>query len=65
MIEAATQYAVIEIRMTMEPPERFVIAYSDEEALRDLVAARNIVGCGFTDRDDAQARISMDIPQTA
>lgn len=51
------QYAVIEVRRTAGPPERFVLAYPDERSLRDLIAAPNIVGCGFTTRTQAQAHI--------
>jgi hypothetical protein len=51
------QYAVIEARRTESLPERFVIAYSDEESLRDLIAGPSIVGCGFPSREEAQAKI--------
>lgn len=55
------QYAVIEVRRTAGPPERFVLAYPDERSLRDLIAAPNIVGCGFTTRTQAQAHIEEQI----
>jgi hypothetical protein len=48
------QYAVIEARRTDGPSERFVIAYSDESALRDLIAGPSIIGCGFATREQAQ-----------
>jgi hypothetical protein len=51
------QYAVIEARRTDGPAERFVITYSDEESLRDLIAGPSIVGCGFASREEAQAKI--------
>jgi hypothetical protein len=51
------QYAVIEARHTESLSERFVIAYSGEESLRDLIAGSSIVGCGFTSREEAQAKI--------
>jgi len=51
------QYAVIEARRTESLSERFVIAYSDEESLRDLIAGASIVGCGFASREEAQAKI--------
>jgi hypothetical protein len=51
------QYAVIEARRTEGPSERFVIAYSDEESLRDLIAGPSIVGCGFASHQEAQAKI--------
>jgi hypothetical protein len=52
-----TQYAVIEARRTECPAERFVMAYSDEESLRNLIAGPSIVGCGFASREEAQAKI--------
>ncbi len=54
------QYAVIEARRTESLSERFVIAYSDEESLRDLIAGPSIVGCGFASREEAQAKIDAD-----
>ena len=50
-------YAVIEARTTNGPPERFVIAYSDEGALRDLIAGPSIIDCGFATRRQAEAHI--------
>jgi hypothetical protein len=54
------QYAVIEARRTEGPSECFVIAYSDEESLRDLIAAPSIIACGFASREQAQANIDAD-----
>ncbi len=51
------KYAVIENRHAEGPSERFVIAYSDEESLRDLIAGPSIVGSGFASREEAQAKI--------
>ena len=51
------QYAVIEARRTEGPSEFFVIAYSDEESLRDLIAGPSIIACGFASREQAQANI--------
>lgn len=48
-------YAVIEARWSEGPPERFVIAYRDEESLRDVIAAPSIVGTGFITRLEALA----------
>ena len=46
------RYAVISVRS--DPGrERLVIAYTDEEALRDLIAAPSIVALGYTSRADA------------
>lgn len=50
------QYAVIVVR-TEPPCERLVIAYSDENILRDLVAAPSIVELGYPSREEAQANI--------
>jgi hypothetical protein len=41
------QYAVIEAGRTEGPSERFVIAYPDEESLRELIAGPSIIACGF------------------
>jgi hypothetical protein len=49
---SAWRYAVISVRS--EPDrERLVIAYPDEETLRDLIAAPSIVALGYTSRADA------------
>jgi hypothetical protein len=55
------QYAVIEARWTERPSERFVISYSDEESLRDLIAGPNILACGFASLRDAEARIDASL----
>ena len=50
------RYAVIAVRQ--EPrPERSVVAYSDEKALRDLLAAPSIVSLGYHSREEAMANI--------
>ena len=50
------RYAVICIRS--EPDrERLVIAYHDEETLRDLIAAPSIVALGYSSRADALKNI--------
>jgi hypothetical protein len=50
------RYAVIRVRS--EPAsERLVIAYPDENALRDLIAAPSIVAVGYTSRADAVENI--------
>ena len=54
------QYAVIEARRTEGPSERFVIAYSDEESLRELIAGPSIIACDFTSREEAQTNIDAD-----
>jgi hypothetical protein len=54
------QYAVIEARRTEGPSERFVIAYRDEESLRELITRPSIMACGFASREEAQANIDAD-----
>jgi hypothetical protein len=50
------QYAVIEARRIDGPSEFFVLAYSAEELLRDLILGPSITACGFASRDEAQAQ---------
>jgi hypothetical protein len=54
---ADLKYAVIEAVRTEVCRECVVIAYPDEQSLRDLIAARSIVALGFTSRDNAAASI--------
>lgn len=57
LVEISTwQYAVICVRS--EPDrERLVIAYPDEETLRDFIAAPSIVTLGYNSRADALKNI--------
>jgi hypothetical protein len=55
------QYAVIEARRTEGPSERFVIAYPDEESLRELIAGPSIIACGFASREEALTSIDADL----
>jgi hypothetical protein len=55
------QYAVIEARRTEGPSEFFVIAYSDERSLRDLIARPSIIACGFASHEEAQAKIDANL----
>ena len=57
LVETSTwQYAVICVRS--EPDrERLVIAYPDEETLRDFIAAPSIVTLGYSSRADALKNI--------
>ena len=57
---SSAQYAVIEARRTEGPSERFVIAYPDEESLRELIARPSIIACGFASREEAQTNIDTD-----
>jgi len=54
------QYAVIEARRTEGPSERFVIAYPDEESLRELIAGPSIIACGFASCEEAQVNVDSD-----
>ena len=60
---SAWRYAVISVRS--EPDrERLVIAYPDEETLRDLIAAPSIVTLGYSSRADALKNIDRCIRTT-
>jgi hypothetical protein len=45
--------AVIQASSNKDRTERLVIAYQDEDCLRDLIAAPSIVGLGFASREEA------------
>jgi hypothetical protein len=61
---SARRYAVISVRS--EPArERLVIAYPDEETLRDLIAAPSIVALGYTSPADALKNIDRCVTTTA
>jgi hypothetical protein len=47
------QYAVIQVSNMTDPPERLILAYTDERTLRALIARPSIVGLGFGSRDEA------------
>ena len=57
LVDTSTfRYAVITVRP--DPArERLVIAYRDEDTLRDLIAAPSIVALGYTSRADALKNI--------
>jgi len=60
---SAWRYAVISVRS--EPDrERLVIAYPNEETLRDLIAAPSIVTLGYSSRADALKNIDRCIRTT-
>jgi uncharacterized protein YegL len=58
LVDTSTwQYAVISVRS--EPDlERLVVAYPDQETLRDLIAAPSIVALGYTSRAAALKNIN-------
>jgi hypothetical protein len=51
-------YAIIQASGMKDHPERLVIAYPDENCLRDLIAGPSIVGLGFTSREDALGKLA-------
>ena len=52
---------MIEARRTEGPSGRFVITYTDEESLRELIAGPSIIACGFASPEEAQANIEADL----
>ena len=52
---SGVQYAVIEALHTETGPERFVIAYPNEQSLRNVIAAPSIIAFGFSSREEAVA----------
>ena len=54
---SAVRYAVIQSSSKKDRPERLVIAYHDEDCLRDLIAAPSIIGLGFASREEAIANL--------
>jgi len=47
------QYAVIQLSSITSPPERLILAYTDERTLRALIAGPSIAGLGFGSREEA------------
>jgi hypothetical protein len=58
-------YAVIEASSKTDRPERLVIAYHDENCLRDLIAASSIIGLGFASREEAIANLEGHMSDSA
>jgi hypothetical protein len=56
LVVADVRYAVIEAFRAEGGPERFVLAYRNDQSLRDLIAAPCIAALGFSSREDATAR---------
>jgi len=54
---SSVRYAVIRASRKKDRPERLVIAYHDENCLRDLIAAPSIIGLGFASRGEALANL--------
>jgi len=60
--ESRTLYAAIQARCPDAPAERFVISYTSEEALRDLLATPSILASGCTTRERAEELCCEVIP---
>src|SRR5258708_9116818 len=54
---SGVRYAVIQASSIKDRPERLIIAYQDEDRLRDLIAAPSIFGVGFASREEAIANL--------
>jgi hypothetical protein len=54
---SGVRYAVIQASSNKDRPERLVIAYHDENCLRNLIAAPSIIGLGFASREEAIANL--------
>jgi hypothetical protein len=63
LVQCSTvRYAIIQASSNNDGPERLVIAYPDENCLRDLIAAPSIVGLGFASREEAMAKVVGRMP---
>jgi hypothetical protein len=58
-------YAVIQASSKNDRPERLVIAYHEENCLRDLIAAPSIIGLGFASREEAITNLEGHMPDAA
>jgi hypothetical protein len=61
---SGVQYAAIEGLRTETGHERIVIAYLNEQSLRDLIAAPSIVALGFSSREEAVTGRRACVPST-
>ena len=61
---STVQYAIIQASSKENHPEKVVIAYPDENCLRDLIAEPSIVGLGFTSREEAMAKLVGRMPDS-
>jgi hypothetical protein len=59
------RYAVIQASGKKDRPERLVIAYQDENCLRDLIAAPSIFGLGYESREEAMANLEGEVSDAA
>ena len=61
---ADVRYAVLEALRTEGGSERFVVAYPNEDYLRDVIASSRIVEFGFSSREAAVASIKTRVSTT-
>jgi hypothetical protein len=61
LVVADVRYAVIEALRTEGGSERFVLAYHNQQSLRDLIAAPCIAAFGFSSREEAAARTKLSV----
>ena len=61
LVVADVRYAVIEAFRTEGGSGRFVLAYHNEQSLRDLIAAPCIAAFGFSSREEAAARTKLSV----
>jgi len=61
LVVADVQYAVIKTFRTEGGSESFVLAYRNEQSLRDLIAAPCIAAFGFSSREEAAARTKLSV----
>jgi hypothetical protein len=54
---STVRYAIIQASSVADHPERLVMAYPDENCLRDLIAAPSIIGLGFASREEATVNL--------
>jgi hypothetical protein len=59
---STVHYAIIQASSRKDHPEILVIAYPDENCLRNLIAAPSIVGLGFRSREEAMAKLVDGMP---
>jgi hypothetical protein len=57
---ANVKYAVIQISSEPYSPQRLVLAYPDEQSLRNLIAEPSIIACGFAHPEEAAALVADD-----
>lgn len=62
---SGVRYAVVQASSNKDRPKGLVIAYQDENCLRDLIAAPSIFGLGFASREEAIRNLKRLAPDGA